>query len=412
MALMVSISGIRGVVGSTLTPDVIIRYVAGFGSYCRTGTSGPVTVVVGRDGRITGAAITDMITSALTMSGINVMDIGICPTPTVQLAVEHEHAAGGIARHRKSQPDAVEWNEIHGIRPDSSWMGQRTRNSGSTPDSRRRMLRGMPSARCRARGDWLARHIAMVLDLPLVKTDVIRKRRFRVVVDCVNAAGGAIVPALLRELGCDVIEMACDVSGVFSHTPEPIPENLTGLAARVRSEHADLGIAVDPDVDRLVLINEKGEPYGEEYTIATVVDHVLEDAGGQRCHRRLEPFDDARGRRHRAPAWRHSRAHARRRDQCCIRHEAPRRGRRRRRKRRRHPALRSTTAATPSSGIGLDPSGPRRTRRDAEPAQGIAPAVCIAKGQDGDSRHRAGRGPRNHEEASCRGRDREHRRRM
>ena len=105
--------------------------------------------------------------------------------------------------------------------------------------------------------------------------EVIRKRRFRVVADCVDAAGGAIVPLLLRALGCDVVEMACGVSGVFSHTPEPIPENLTALAGRVVTEHADLGIAVDPDVDRLVLINEQGEPYGEEYTIATVVDFVL-----------------------------------------------------------------------------------------------------------------------------------------
>jgi phosphomannomutase len=104
--------------------------------------------------------------------------------------------------------------------------------------------------------------VDLVLALQLIDKETIRKRRFRVVVDCVDAAGGAIVPPLLRTLGCDVVEMACDVRGIFSHTPEPIPENLTGLAGRVQSEHADLGIAVDPDVDRLVLINEKGEPYG------------------------------------------------------------------------------------------------------------------------------------------------------
>ncbi|MBK7258077.1 MAG: phosphoglucosamine mutase [Ignavibacteriae bacterium] len=280
MALMVSISGIRGVVGSTLTPDVIIRYVAGFGSYCRSRSTGPVTVVVGRDGRITGAAITDMITSALTMSGIHVMDIGICPTPTVQLAVEHEHAAGGIAITASHNP--MQWNGMKfmastGLFLDGAENAEFWKHAGQPHTYVAWDAIGTLSRR----GDWLARHIALVLDLPLVKPDVIRKRRFRVVVDCVNAAGGAIVPALLRELGCDVIEMACDVSGVFSHTPEPIPENLTGLAGRVRSEHADLGIAVDPDVDRLVLINEKGEPYGEEYTIATVVDHVLKTQGGK-----------------------------------------------------------------------------------------------------------------------------------
>jgi phosphomannomutase len=280
MALMVSISGIRGVVGQTLTPDVIIRYVAGFGAYCRLHTNGPITVIVGRDGRITGGAVTDMITSALTMSGVNVMDIGICPTPTVQLAVEHEHAAGGIAVTASHNP--MQWNGMKfmastGLFLDGAENAEFWKHAGQPqPFASWDRLGTLTQRR-----DWTARHIGMVLELPLVKPDVIRQRRFRVVVDCVNAAGGAIVPALLRELGCDVIEMACDVSGVFSHTPEPIPENLTGLAARVRTEHADLGIAVDPDVDRLVLINEKGEPYSEEYTVATVVDHVLKTQGGK-----------------------------------------------------------------------------------------------------------------------------------
>ena len=280
MALMVSISGIRGVIGSTLTPEVIINYVTGFGAYCKDRHSGPLTIVVGRDGRITGAAVTDMITSALTMSGINVMDIGICPTPTVQLAVEHEHAAGGISVTASHNP--MQWNGMKFIAPTGLFLD-------ATENAAFWAYAAKPQAYVpwdaigvvTRRGDWIGRHAAMVLALPLVNADVVRKRRFRVVVDCVNAAGGAIVPALLRDLGCDVIEMACDVSGVFSHTPEPIPENLTGLAARVRSEHADLGIAVDPDVDRLVLINEKGEPYGEEYTIATVTDHVLRTQGGK-----------------------------------------------------------------------------------------------------------------------------------
>jgi phosphomannomutase len=122
---------------------------------------------------------------------------------------------------------------------------------------------------------WLAKHIGAVLALDLMDAGVIRKRKFRVVLDCVNAAGGMIVPSLLEQLGCTVIPMNCDVSGVFAHTPEPIPENLTDLAARVKAEHADLGIAVDPDVDRLVLITEQGEPYGEEYTIASAVRFVL-----------------------------------------------------------------------------------------------------------------------------------------
>jgi phosphomannomutase len=127
----------------------------------------------------------------------------------------------------------------------------------------------------------LLKHIEAVLSLPLINPESIRKKHFRVVVDCVNAAGGLIIPQLLERLGCTVVRMNCDVSGVFAHTPEPLPENLTDLAARVRAEKADLGIAVDPDVDRLVLITETGDPYGEEYTIASAVRFVLGKKGRQ-----------------------------------------------------------------------------------------------------------------------------------
>lgn len=278
MALMVSISGIRGVIGSTLTPDVIIRYAAGFGAYCRTRTTGTPKVVVGRDGRITGPAVTDIITAALTMSGIDVMDIGICPTPTVQLAVEHEHAAGGISVTASHNP--MQWNGMKFMAPTGLFLDARENAAFWEIAAGPRSYAAWDAIGTAQRnGTWVQRHIGMVLGLPMIEPDVIRRRRFRVVVDCVNAAGGAIVPALLRDLGCDVIEMACDVSGVFSHTPEPLPENLTALAARVRMENADLGIAVDPDVDRLVLINELGEPYGEEYTVATVTDFVLRRHG-------------------------------------------------------------------------------------------------------------------------------------
>jgi phosphomannomutase len=123
---------------------------------------------------------------------------------------------------------------------------------------------------------YIRQHIDMVLNLPYIKPDRIKKRKFKVVVDCINAAGGLIVPQLLREFGCEVIEMNCDVSGIFSRTPEPIPENLNELCHRVREERADLGVAVDPDVDRLVLITEKGEPFGEEYTITSVVKFILQ----------------------------------------------------------------------------------------------------------------------------------------
>lgn len=274
MSLMVSISGIRGIVGETLTPDVIVRYVSAYGAYCRQYAPTAPVVVVGRDGRITGGPVADLIISTLSMSGVSVKDIGICPTPTVQLAVEHEHAAGGISVTASHNP--MQWNGMKFMAPTGLFLDA-AENAAFWALAEQQH----PYARWDAMGTitripaWVQRHVDLVLALPLIDTESIRKRRFRVVVDCVDAAGGGIVPLLLRTLGCDIVEMACDVRGIFSHTPEPIPENLTGLAGRVLSERADLGIAVDPDVDRLVLINEKGEPYGEEYTIATVIDFVL-----------------------------------------------------------------------------------------------------------------------------------------
>ncbi len=208
------------------------------------------------------------------MSGVHVQDIGICPTPTVQLAVEHEHAAGGISVTASHNP--IQWNGMKFMASTGLFLDPEENAAfWALAERPHPFVSWDLIGKVVHDTTWIQKHMTMVLNLPLVRRDVIRKRRFRVVVDCVDAAGGAIVPLLLRELGCEVVEMACDVGGIFSHTPEPIPENLTGLATRVRSERADLGIAVDPDVDRLVLINEKGEPYGEEYTIATVVDFVL-----------------------------------------------------------------------------------------------------------------------------------------
>lgn len=274
MPLMVSISGIRGVIGETLTPDVITRYAAAYVAYCRRRSDGPPTIVVGRDGRITGKPVTDTLSAALVLSGARVINIGICPTPTVQLAVEHEKAHGGIAVTASHNP--MQWNGLKfmastGLFLDPAENAEFWEIARETPRYQPWNAIGTEESNT----TWLRRHCESVLNLPLLRPDVIRKRRFTVVLDCVNAAGGMIVPGLLRDLGCDVEEMNCEVGGIFRHTPEPLPENLTDLAARVAATHADLGIAVDPDVDRLVLINERGEFYGEEYTIATAVDFVL-----------------------------------------------------------------------------------------------------------------------------------------
>jgi phosphomannomutase len=273
---MVSISGIRGIFGESLTPEVAMKYASAFGEYCKRIRPDNPAVVLGRDGRITGKILANIISSTLLSSGVNVRAIGVCPTPTVALAVEQSDAAGGISVTASHNP--IEWNGLKFFADTGMFLdGDENKELWSIADSRKtRYASWQHIGTFTAEEFWIRRHIDAVLSLKYLDLSTIKKRRFKVVLDCVNAAGGVIVPALLREMGCEVIAMNCEVSGVFTHTPEPIPENLTDLAARVQAEQADLGIAVDPDVDRLVFINEKGEPYGEEYTIATAVKFVLE----------------------------------------------------------------------------------------------------------------------------------------
>jgi phosphomannomutase len=274
MSLMVSISGIRGIVGQSLTPQVAISYAAGFASYVRqSGAERPV-VVVGWDGRVTGYALARLVTSTLLWAGVDVVDVGIAPTPTVQLAVERLHAAGGIALTASHNP--MQWNGLKFVSPTGMFLdAAENRVLWDLVASEQKYVAWDGIGKRTEDEGWIQKHLQAVLTHPYLDVPVVRRRKLRVVLDCVNACGGRIMPSLLRELGCDVIEMFCDVSGVFAHTPEPIPENLTALAERVKKKKADLGMAVDPDGDRLVLITEKGEPYIEEYTIASAVRFVL-----------------------------------------------------------------------------------------------------------------------------------------
>jgi phosphomannomutase len=271
MALMVSISGIRGIVGESLTPETIVKYAAGFAEYCQHGT-----IIVGRDGRITGKAISDIVISTLLQMGCNVVSLGICPTPTVGLAIERLHAAGGIAITASHNP--MIWNGLKFIGSSGMFLnGEENKEFWKIADRGNFQYRPWDKqGKLTEDPGFLTEHIRSILSLPSIRKDSIAQRKFKVVVDSVNSAGGLIAPHLLKELGCTVIEMNCEVSGVFSHTPEPIPENLTDLSARVIQEKADLGIAVDPDVDRLVLITEEGKPFVEEYTIVSTAKFVLE----------------------------------------------------------------------------------------------------------------------------------------
>ncbi|MEX2115610.1 MAG: phosphoglucosamine mutase, partial [Bacteroidota bacterium] len=270
MSLMAGISGVRGIVGSTLTPEVVVRYVSAFAEYCNRGH-----IMIGRDGRITGKPITHLVSSTLVSMGCDVIGLGICPTPTIQLAVEQTGAAGGIAVTASHNP--IVWNGLKFLASSGMFLDAQQNAILHTIVQRpnRQYVPWDQTGGFTADATWIDKHIDAILRISYLNLRTLRQRKFKVVVDCVNAAGSVMVPRLLKTLGCKVIEMNCDSSGIFAHDPEPVPQNLASLSRRVKREKADLGIAVDPDVDRLVLIDEKGRPIGEEYTIATVVKFVL-----------------------------------------------------------------------------------------------------------------------------------------
>jgi phosphomannomutase len=270
MSLMVSISGVRGIVGDSLTPEVAVRFARAFAEHAGRGR-----IVLGRDGRVTGGPLANIISSTLLSMGCDVLALGIVPTPTVGFTVAREKAAGGISVTASHNP--VEWNGMKFLGPSGMFLdgpeNERLRMiAGGAPPAYRRW----DGAGRHGRSEHAAeRHVDAVLSHPLVKPDAVRGRSLTVVADCINAAGGAVIPGLLAKLGCRVIGMNDEMSGVFARAPEPVPENLGALCDAVKRHRADLGIAVDPDVDRLVFITEKGEPFGEEYTVTAAVDYVL-----------------------------------------------------------------------------------------------------------------------------------------
>ncbi len=278
--LVRSISGLRATLGDDLTAELVARYTAAFASICRGGP-----VVVGRDGRVGGEGIESVVLGTLATCGLDAWRLGVVPTPTVGLVTEHSEAVGGISITASHNPAA--WNGLKFLGPDGVFLGPDEcavlfeRVDGGTSGSALYDRQG----RIVERGDVLRDHVDRTLRLPFVDREKIAERGLRVVVDAVNASGSTVVPLLLEELGCEVIRLHCDGSGVFPHTPEPLPENLGGLAAAVAAEKADLGIAVDPDADRLVLIDNQGNPIGEEYTVTIAADFLLPRAselGGDR----------------------------------------------------------------------------------------------------------------------------------
>ncbi len=284
--LMVGVSGIRGIVGKDLTDEVVGRWARAFGRWVRdngkreTGKGKGTSVVVGRDARASGPAFAAAVTNGLTSVGCNVIGVGLVPTPTVQLAVEHHAAGGGIAITASHNP--IEWNALKFIGPDGIFLdggdgarGQEVVGEDGGGGGRAGKVTTDEGA--------VERHLDAVLKLPAVDVERIRKQKFTVALDAVRGAGGPVMRALLERLGCEVAGINLETDGRFPRSPEPVPENLGGLSTLVKRAGAALGIAVDPDVDRLAIVDENGTPIGEDYTLAFAVRAVLggmRDAGG------------------------------------------------------------------------------------------------------------------------------------
>lgn len=273
--LMVSVSGIRGIVGNGLDPHVIVKYASAYADFCGKGK-----IVLGSDGRITGQMVSELVKGTLLAKGNDVIDIGICPTPTVLFNVKNLKAVGGIQISASHNPN--EWNALKLLNKDGEFM---------TPEENKKMLAQLESSnsnyctwnklgKLSSYSKGLEDHIDAVLKIDVLNLAKIRKRKFRVLLDCVNGAGSYSMPQLLKKLGCEVIEINCEKSGIFPRLPEPIPENLVGTMKAVKKYGADIGIVVDPDVDRLVLITEKGEPFSEENTITQAVKFILSKKKG------------------------------------------------------------------------------------------------------------------------------------
>jgi len=268
--LMVGVSGVRGIVGKDLTDDVVARWGAAFGRWAKTRTP---RVVVGRDARESGPAFERAVVDGLGSVGCEVVTLGIVPTPTVQLAVEHHRAGGGIAITASHNP--IEWNALKFIGPDGIFLdgadGKRVAELVAQDGGRGTIAEG----RVVSDGGAVERHLEAVMKLPAVDVEGIRKRGFTVALDAVRGAGGPVMRALLERFGCEVAGINLETDGRFPRPPEPVPENLGGLASLVKRSGAALGIAVDPDVDRLAIVDETGAPIGEDYTLAFAVHAVL-----------------------------------------------------------------------------------------------------------------------------------------
>lgn len=276
--LMVSVSGVRGRVGDALTPEIVAKFASGFGAWALAPGRSKL-VVVGRDSRISGPMFHRIVTGALQSVGATVIDIGMSTTPTTQMAVEHHHAAGGLMISASHNP--IEWNALKMIGPSGLFL-----DAIEGTAMRELMEAGPTRAKWNELGEVVAddeainRHVDAVLALPFIDFARIRARKFKVALDPCRGAGAVIVPQLLEWFGCTVSAINLEPDGRFPRPPEPIPENLGELERLVRESGADIGLAVDPDVDRLALVDETARAIGEDYTLALAAKLVLRHRKG------------------------------------------------------------------------------------------------------------------------------------
>ncbi len=286
MSLIKSISGIRGTIGGKtgegLSPVDVVKFTAAYATLIRkTTTRKTNTIVVGRDARLSGEMVDSLVVATLCAMGFDVVNIGLASTPTTEVAVVGEQACGGIILTASHNP--AQWNALKLLNENGEFLndaeGKEVLRIAEAEEFE--FVDVMALGHELTNTTWNRRHIQQVLDLKLVDTEAIRKAGFTVAVDAVNSVGGIIIPQLLRALGVEnIIELNCEATGKFAHTPEPIPENLTQIADLMKEGRADVGFVVDPDVDRLAIVMENGEMFVEEYTLVAVADYVLRHTPG------------------------------------------------------------------------------------------------------------------------------------
>ena len=287
MTLIKSISGIRGTIGGRpdagLTPVDIVKYAAAFGSWIKSKTADKTSwkIVIGRDARISGEMVNSLVVGTLRGLGIDVVDLGLSTTPTVEIAVSGEEADGGIIITASHNPK--QWNALKLLNAAGEFIssadGEEVLNIAAQEDFVFAEVNKL--GKYTSTDSWMKKHVDQILALPLVDAKAIADKKFKIALDAVNSSGGIFVPYLLKALGVEEIyEVNCEPTGQFAHNPEPLPEHLNELSNLVTKKNAHLGIAVDPDVDRLVMICEDGHAFGEEYTLVAVSDYILKNKKG------------------------------------------------------------------------------------------------------------------------------------